>query len=78
MIIHSGARFTLHSWGNGLSYNLVNRQVDLEYFCQGDDASDFEREQEDAEKAFPDKSADEILLYLWMHVYVDAATKIEG
>lgn len=75
-ILVNGSRFSLQSWHNGLCYNLVNKQTNEEYFCQGDDASHFEQELKDAEKMFPNKPHEEVLRYLWIYVYNSAATKI--
>jgi len=58
-------RFQLECWGNGLSYELINRCTQMSVFVQGDDASRFEDEREETERAFPDKDDDYIFMWLW-------------
>lgn len=73
MIIFEDENFRLESWHNGLSYNLTYLLEHVEYFCQGEDALDFEQERANAEKAFPRLTDGGILAWLWCTYYADAA-----
>lgn len=64
-ILHESETFRLESWHNGLSYNLTHKPSQKEYFCQGDDAASFDDERENVEKYFPEKSTDDVLMWLW-------------
>ncbi len=71
-------KFTLECWGNGLSYALTRNTTQELVFVQGDDALQFEHDKERAERAFPDKTNDEIMAWLWdQNEYGLAATQQE-
>jgi hypothetical protein len=57
--------FCLECWDNGLAYALTHKPSNRSVYVQGDDALQFERDREAAEIAFPDKTDDEIMAWLW-------------
>lgn len=57
--------FKLESWGGGLSYTLTHKPSGKSVFVQGDSAETFGDDLEKAETAFPDKTFDEIYMWLW-------------
>lgn len=59
------AQFHLRSWGNGCAYELTNQATGAVVAVQGDDALAFEADKMAAEAVFPEKTDDEILLWLW-------------
>lgn len=57
--------FELECWGNGLAYALTHKATQLQTFVQGDDALTFEHDLARTENCFPDKTRDEIMLWMW-------------
>jgi hypothetical protein len=57
--------FKLECWGHGVAYALTHKPSNRSIYVQGDDASQFERDRDAAENAFPDKTDNEIMAWLW-------------
>jgi hypothetical protein len=67
--------FCLECWDNGLAYALTHKPSNRSVYVQGDDALQFERDREAAEIAFPDKTDDEIMAWLWDQCDYGSASK---
>ena len=65
MVLHDGGVFKLESWGNGLSYELLHKPSNMSTFVQGDDADRFAEERELVERHMPDKTDEQVLMWLW-------------
>lgn len=59
-IIHEG-HYVVTSYGNGLSYLIVDAGRQEELFLQGDDATEFRNEWEGWEREFPNTLIDDII-----------------
>lgn len=57
--------YQLECWDNGLAYALTHLPTERQVYVQGDDADKFERERAEAQMAFPNKTDDEIMAWLW-------------
>jgi hypothetical protein len=65
MLIHDSETWRLESWGHGLSYAFTHKPTNRQYFCQGDDALDFERQLDAIEEYQPGWSYDRCLAWAW-------------
>lgn len=63
--ISEGQAFRVESTGGGTFYTLTHKPTGKSVFLQGDDASRFSDEIEQAWVAFPTFSPDEIAMHLW-------------
>lgn len=59
------------SYGNGLSYELRNKNADDSIYLQGDDATQFREELDAMENADPMCPTDTILNELWNTYYTE-------
>lgn len=64
-IMHDSAEWKLERWGKGLSYCLTNKEDDRSYFCQDDEANDFEAELGTLQDNDDGYTYDEICADLW-------------
>ena len=62
---HDYKTFQLESWGNGLAYALTHKPSGMQVYVQGEDANQFELDMAAAENAFPHKTDEEIMGWLW-------------
>jgi hypothetical protein len=57
--------FDLECWGNGFAYALTHKATNRQVFVQGDDATRFENDRKACEAAFPNKTDEEVMAWLW-------------
>lgn len=58
-------QFQLECWDNGHAYALTHLPTNRQVYVQGEDANTFELERDQAEAAFPEKTDDQIMAWLW-------------
>lgn len=63
-IMH-GERYQLVSYGNGVAYEIREKDKTTSLFVQGDDATTLKQELDAIEAAFPEMSIDDVLARLW-------------
>ena len=64
-VLHDSQFWKLESFGNGDAYALTNKQADLAYSCQGEEATDFAKLYDSYETTYPDAVRDDVLKNLW-------------
>lgn len=76
-IVFNGPRFMLETAFNGLTYTLTHKSEGMDVFLQGDEANHFRHELDEASRAFPQASHDDIASWLWDQCcYGDAALPV--
>ena len=58
--------YSVTSYCNGCSYDLVSKERGASIFFQGDDAAQFREELEACENLNPERSIDSILNSIWL------------
>ncbi|AXQ69611.1 hypothetical protein HOU03_gp157 [Caulobacter phage CcrSC] len=75
--IAQGQRFQLDSYGNGAAYAFYDRTAGASVWLDGDDATQFRADFDNAEDRRPHDGPDQIMAHLWdEHDYGAAATPL--
>lgn len=76
-IMYEDANWKLERWGKGLFYCLTSKDDNMSYFCQGDDADEFETELGNIEDNDDGYTYADVCSDLW-EVYEAGATSVEA